>query len=200
MDPCLHPDHFYQHGQFLSHGEGPSAHDSLVPLLSQCSTMIHHDIRFPSGYGWPDDSNDSDWDDKLDERLLWRGSNTGIFYGEHTHWQSSQRSFLVRYVNDLNGTLNILTPTHDKTQRVGNPKQHRKSRVNPAMTDIAFAGEPIGCTPEICEELLQTYPWRQYQSTKDAANYKYVFDVSENTLRHSFSLNRVILGRWQWLV
>jgi hypothetical protein len=182
MDPCFHPDHFYHHGQFLSHNEGPSPQDTMVPEFSYCSTAIHHNIRIPTPYGWMEDiyprSDDLAWDNKQDERLLWRGSNTGMFHNDRTRWQGSHRNFLVRYTNDLNGTLSVLRPTSTETEIVGKPKEYRKSRLNPAIMDIAFAGEPISCSPTTCELLRSIYPWRERQSIKDAGNYKYVIDVS----------------------
>jgi len=50
MDPCNRPDHFYHHGQFLSHRIGPAPQPFLVPEFSYCSTMIHHNIRIPVPY------------------------------------------------------------------------------------------------------------------------------------------------------
>lgn len=184
MDPCLHPNHFYHHGQFLSHNEGPSPQDTMVPEFSYCSTLIHHNIRIPNPYGWLEDiypqSDDPAWDNKPDERLLWRGSSTGMFHDKRTRWQDSHRDFLVRYANDLSGTLNVLRPTSNKTEITGIPKEYRKSRLNPAIMDVAFAGRPIACSPATCDLLRGIYPWRERQSIKDAGNYKYVLDVSLN--------------------
>ncbi|KAK2467913.1 hypothetical protein APHAL10511_000208 [Amanita phalloides] len=184
MDPCLHPDHFHHHGQFLSHNEGPSPQHTMVPEFSYCSTTVHHNIRIPTPYGWVEDiyprSDDPDWTNKLEERLLWRGSNTGIFHGSKTRWQASHRNFLVQYANDINGTLGVLQPTQSKSERVGAPKEHRKSRLNPAIMDIAYAGEPMSCSPSTCELLSKIFPWRKRQSIKEAGSYKYVIDIDGN--------------------
>ncbi|KAF8628840.1 hypothetical protein AX17_005900 [Amanita inopinata Kibby_2008] len=183
-DPCLHPEHFYHHGQFLSHNEGPTPQHTMVPEFSYCSTMIHHNIRIPTPYGWVEDiyppSDNPVWEDKLDERLLWRGSNTGIFHDEGTRWQSSHRDFLVGYANDRNGTLSILYPTLNKTEKAGEAKTIQKSRINPAIMDIAFAGSPVACSFATCQLLSQIFPWRERQSIKDAGKYKYVLDVDGN--------------------
>ncbi|KAF8634774.1 hypothetical protein AX15_000731 [Amanita polypyramis BW_CC] len=184
MDPCLHPDHLHHHGQFLSHNEGPTPQHTMVPEFSYCSTTIHHNIRIPTPYGWVEDikprSHDPDWDDKQDERLLWRGRNTGMFHDKKTRWQGSHRDFLVQYANDLNGTLSILRSTRNRTEQVGVPQEYRKSRLNPAIMDITFADKPIACSPATCELLSEIYPWRERQSIKQAGNYKYIIDVDGN--------------------
>jgi len=157
---------------------------TVVPEFSYCSTPIHHDIRIPTPYGWLEDiyprSDDPAWIDKLDERLLWRGSNTGIFHNNKTRWQGSHRDFLVRYANDLNGTLSVLRPTSSATEIVGPPKEYHKSRLNPALIDIAFAGKPTQCSPATCDLHRKIYPWREHQTIKQAGNYKYIIDVSWN--------------------
>lgn len=182
MDPCSHPDHLWHHGQFLSHNNGPTPQKEMVPEFSSCSTTIHHNIHIPTPYGWVDDiprSDDPEWDDKLDERLLWRGSNTGIFHADHTRWRTSHRSTLVGYVNDLNGTLDVLFPPTSPHESVGNPRTVRKAHQNPALFDIAFAGSPHACSPSVCKQLEKLYQWRQRQSLREAGNYKYVLDVSD---------------------
>ncbi|KIL62815.1 glycosyltransferase family 90 protein [Amanita muscaria Koide BX008] len=180
MDPCLHPEHFYHHGQFLSHNEGPQPQPTLFPEFAYCSTMLHHNIRIPNPYSWVNDSKDADWDDKVDERLLWRGRNTGMFQSEQSRWQPSHRIFLVQHTNELNGTLPILFPTHNESERVGAPKHYRKARVNPAMMDTAFVDTPISCTPAVCEKLPKMYNWRGRQTHAEAGRYKYVIDVDGN--------------------
>lgn len=191
MDPCLNPDHFHHHGQFLSHNSGPSPQQAMFPEFSSCSTTIHHNIRIPTPYGWVEDihprSDDPEWDDKIDERLLWRGSNTGIFHAQHIRWRNSHRDFLVEYTNGLNGTTDLLLPTKSRKEKVGKPKRVRNAHLNPAMMDIGFAGRPISCSSPTCELLEKTFPWRARQSVREAGNYKYVLDVRDNdTLAREF--------------
>jgi len=179
MDPCLHPELFYHHGQFLRHELGPTPEREIAPLFSVCSTMMHHDIRVP---GWIEDdlsrSDDPDWNDKLEERLGWRGSNTGISHREKMRWKQSHRDFLVGLANDLNGTTRVLLPTKSEREQVGVPKEMMNSKLNPAMLDIAFAGKPLGCTPEATCRLIETmFPWGKKQSLAEAGNYKYILDV-----------------------
>jgi hypothetical protein len=182
MDPCNNPHLFYHHGQFLSHNEGPSPQPVLVPEFAYCSTTLHHNIRIPVPYLWVEDiyprSFDPEWDDKFDERLLWRGSNTGIFHSEKSRWKDSQRDFLVEFANDYRGMLDVLPPDRARNEMMVDVREMLKSRINPAVMDVAFAGKPILCESDMCEILEEDYQWRERQSNREAGNYKYVIDVS----------------------
>lgn len=181
MDPCLHPSIFYHHGQLLSHNLGPTPQRTMVPEFSYCSTMLHHDIRIASPLSWVEDiiprTNDPPWEDKPDERLLWRGSNTGIWHGPKTRWKASHRIHVVELANEVDGMITVLKPPETEDEKVGEGVEMRKARVNPAMMDIAFAGSPSGCAPEICQQLESGFQWRRWQSAREAGNYKYVLDV-----------------------
>ncbi|TFK73367.1 hypothetical protein BDN72DRAFT_814608 [Pluteus cervinus] len=185
MDPCNHPSHFYRHGSYLSLNTGPSPQPHLLPEFSSCASVIHHNIRIPNPYGWIDDiyprTDDPEFDEKMDERLLWRGSNTGIYHAPHIKWLNMHRNHLVSYTNDMNGTIKILPPTLNEEEAVGEPREVRKARINPGMMDVGYAGNPIGCEPkETCQLLKKMFVWKEQQSLRDAGNYKYVFDVDGN--------------------
>jgi hypothetical protein len=113
MDLCLHshPDHLHHHVQFLSHNMGPTPQEAMVP---ECSTTIHHNIQMPMLYGWVVGSDDPLFDDKVDKRSLWRGSNTGMFHATKTCWRNQQCIHLVRPANELNGLIMgvLYTPPH----------------------------------------------------------------------------------------
>lgn len=184
MDPCLHPILFHHHGQFLSHGPegGPEPQRDMVPEFGFCSTLLHHNIRMPSLYGWVEDihprAHDPGWEDRIDDRLVWRGSNTGIWHSPHTPWRHSHRNFLVEVANTLNGTTEVLFPTGSEGERVGRPRMMRNARVNPAVMDVAFAGSPLACAEETCPLLEEMFTWKEYQTIQEAGRYKYVLDVS----------------------
>ncbi|KAJ6551291.1 glycosyl transferase family 90-domain-containing protein [Mycena capillaripes] len=183
MDPCLHPRHFWHHGHFLSYKRGPSPEREMVPEFSYCSSHVHHNIRIPNPYGWLDDiprSDDPEWDDKIDERVLWRGSSTGISHSANTRWQHSHRISLLRIANDLRGTISILSPMKSSREPVGDPVEVRKARLNPGIMDVAFAGDPIMCDRDTCKYLQKIFPWRRRQTMQEAGDYKYVIDVDGN--------------------
>jgi hypothetical protein len=186
MDPCQHPDLFWAHGQFLSHNMGPDPYPTMIPEFSSCSTFLHHNIRIPTPYAWIEDiyprSDDPDFAEKDDERLLWRGTNTGIYRTSETRWQNSHRDLLVRSTNEVNGTINFLVPPKpgDEDHPVGSPQTARKARVNPAMMDIAFVREPSQCDAPTCAYMKEIYEYKRTQNIKEAGNYKYVLDIDGN--------------------
>ncbi|KAG2068523.1 hypothetical protein BDR04DRAFT_1208651 [Suillus decipiens] len=74
-----------------------------MPHFSFCSTLLHHDIRAAVSYGWVEDLPNSDnppWEERVDERLLWRGTNTGIFHGANTRWRQGHRDHMLDKLYD----------------------------------------------------------------------------------------------------
>ncbi|OJA20997.1 hypothetical protein AZE42_09122 [Rhizopogon vesiculosus] len=184
MDLCLHPSLLYGHGEFLKHNGGPNPESTLVPCFSLCSTLLHHNIRSAGPYGWIEDilprSDDPPWEKKTDERLVWRGSNTGISHRVDTRWRNAHRDRLVSYVNNMTGTLDILHSPLNDSEPVGGPTLLRKAHVNPALFDIQFAGQPGACPSELCDSLHEIFDWRRPQNTSQAGRYKYAFDIDGN--------------------
>jgi len=180
MDPCLHPDMLYNHGQFVSHNTGPWAERGMTPEISMCATLLHHDVLPATPINWIDDilprNIDPPWDEKPDERLLWRGSNSGIHHAPETRWRVSQRTRLVELTNQVNGTVKVLKSPKSRYVMVGKAEEVRRARINPAVMDIAFSGDP-GCADETCDELQVLFEWRRKQNARDAGQYKYVVDV-----------------------
>ncbi|KII83965.1 glycosyltransferase family 90 protein [Plicaturopsis crispa FD-325 SS-3] len=185
MDPCQHPAHLHQHGQFLSHNYGPNPNRVMIPYFSYCVTTLHHDISPATPIAWVDDvtprADDPPWEDKVDERLLWRGSNTGIWHAPHTRWAAQQRIRLVADANELRGNASVLRSPASPLEPVGPPQQVRRARLNPAAMDVAFAGDrPFNCEPDTCNALRGTFEWRAWQGQKHAGRYKYVMDSDGN--------------------
>lgn len=152
----------------------------MYPQFSYSPTLLHHDIKASMPINWVEDvprNIDPEWNDKLDERLLWRGRNTGIWHDVNTQWRISHRVRLVRSANELDGNITLLQPAASPDERVGEGVPVRKARVNPAMLDVGFAPEPSSCAPRTCEELREMFDWRSLQSLKTAGRYKYVLDV-----------------------
>lgn len=184
MDPCRHPYIFYHHAQYVSHDLGPAPQPTMIAQFSYCSTPLYHDIQPPTFISWTEDilprENDPEWGDKTDERLLWRGSNTGINHNDGTRWRYSQRMHLVSLASELTGTANVLMPRSEKgVGSAGSGMEMKKSLLNPATMDIAFTGKPIGCDPKYCDFLETQFEWRKVQDAhgKEAGNHKYIIDV-----------------------
>lgn len=138
------------------------------------------------------DGGEDVWIEKEEERLLWRGLNTGIHHGKEKPWKDAQRDRLMDLVSSppsSNSRPQKRTTSHPKTIDVlltdpssfdGFETQSlKKSILNPAMMDIAFAGKPGQCEPEVCKEVEERWEWRRRMGVKEAGRYKYVLDVSQ---------------------
>lgn len=185
MDPCFHPKLLGIHGQFLSYGDFPPNPDRpMVPRFAFCASTLHYDIRIPSLLSWVEDihphEHNPEWDDRSDERLSWRGSNTGMWQTAETKWKESQRPRTVEFANDVEGEINVLLPPLKRDDPVGESISVSRSKINPALFDIAFAGKPLQCPEDYCEEIEYMFDWRKFQDTRGASKFKYVLDVSEH--------------------
>lgn len=136
----------------------------------------------PTPYAWVEDisprSADPPFDEKPDERLLWRGRNTGIHHSSNTLWKNAHRDYFVRMANEIKGTIEIVPPNVTREEKIGEPRTVRKARFNPALLDVSFVDVPFMCSGDTCDELERLYPFKPFQSTAEAGQYKYVFDVS----------------------
>lgn len=181
MDPCYHPEHLFLEGQFISHYEGPSPHRVLIPQFSSSSTTMHYDILPIPPRGWGDEELQAEipWDQKYDERLLWRGANTGMLYHVGNHWQQSQRVRLVGLANNVEDDVTVLRPprTGEDLVQVGEGEKWQRARVNPAMFDVGFSGSPIQCDESSHAELIRDFDWRRRMTVRESDRYKYVIDV-----------------------
>ncbi|KAG6333257.1 hypothetical protein ID866_5829 [Astraeus odoratus] len=186
MDPCMHPELLVTHGQFLAHKTGPVPDSTLMPQISLCKTPLHHDIRVPVPYGWLAEDrigrDDSPWWERVDERLNWRGTTTGLFANPDKAWGYSHRSRLVSLANSMDGNLTVLPVPSSEYEPVGEPGEVRKARVNPAWMDIAFVDKPNSCDEDkgTCREMAGSWEFRRRQGRKEEGRYKFIFDVDGN--------------------
>ncbi|XP_006456003.1 hypothetical protein AGABI2DRAFT_77669 [Agaricus bisporus var. bisporus H97] len=185
MDPCTHPKLLGTHGQFLRYGNLPPPPGKvMVPRFSFCASTLHYDIRMPSLLSWMEEIHPAEfnpeWDNRTDHRLVWRGTNTGMRNTAETKWRETQRPRTVDFANDMEGEVNVLFPPAGRDDPVGEGRNVSKSKINPAVFDIAFAGEPLQCEKDYCGEIAKMYDWRKYQNTRGASVYKYVLDVDGN--------------------
>ncbi|TRM69723.1 glycosyltransferase family 90 protein [Schizophyllum amplum] len=181
MSPCYHTNLFHEHGQFISHFTGPNPREAMIAQYAYSSTTIHHDIRMPSPYGWIDDlPNEPEWEEKTDNRLLWRGSTTGMHHGPKVRWDLSHRLRMVALTNNLTTTIPVLDSRRGRDERVGQPLLHESGPLTLETTDIAFAGSAHLCSAEVCDQIEEKYKFADYQSIDEAANYKYIMDIDGN--------------------
>lgn len=183
MDPCVHPSLVRQHG-FLS-GRRPVA-EGLSAKFAISKTSLHSDVLgIP-----PELVSDSDavalvpWSQKTETRLLWRGSNTGMFYSSAHPWRESHR---VRLLNlgdpEVTSRVSVLSPpglmrgTISQSARVQDTQ-----RTNSRLFNMAFVGHPIQCDEEdgTCDDIADEYPYEDWVSREWADHHKYVVDVDGN--------------------
>ncbi|KAJ6578744.1 hypothetical protein DFH09DRAFT_1448862 [Mycena vulgaris] len=142
MDPCLHPHAFGNMGySYGTNGQAPHPskkwfRSSRIP--HRPSTTISTCL---STYLWVDDILP-----RIDERLLWRGSTTGI--SQQGTNAAMIGVWFVPFANDLRGTVSILLPVESKIDPVGEPVEVRKSRLNPGVMGVVFIGDPIMTYPD----------------------------------------------------
>ncbi|KAF8997495.1 glycosyl transferase family 90-domain-containing protein [Cyathus striatus] len=188
MDPCTNPSIFYNHAQYVKPDSGVNPPPVAAAFFTYCSTPVFSDIQLPTFIAWQEDilprENDPPWEEKTDERLLWRGTNTGMHHDKESQerWWYAQRIQLMRIVSALNGTERVLT-TREKGMMVGNGTELPKAILNPAMMDIAFTGGAVGCSPDsFCRYMETLFEWRQSHDAngRNTGNHKYFIDVDGN--------------------
>lgn len=167
MDVCAHPSIVPIHG-VLSHNS--PHHSPLTPLFSLSKTSLHSDILGVPFEQWVDTNSDSvegsliKFEDKTNDKLLWRGSNTGAFYRHEGEldWRKTHRHRFVELVNGLKEGGNIWEELRvlpggkglqghkgkgnsgSEAMTVGDLSQVVvKRRMNEEWMDVSFAGQPI---------------------------------------------------------
>lgn len=177
MDPCLHPQILHQHGQFLSHEYGPGPTVPPPPVFSYSGSRMHMDIRVATPFNWIDDvPGAKPFASKADDRLLWRGSNTGIWHADTMRfWRQSHRERLVMFADEVRGSASVLIGGERDERFTAKPESTK--RLNGALLDLEFAGGPLSCAPEACEEMRELYEYVSNMGYEDSADYKYLMDV-----------------------
>ena len=67
------------------------------------------------------------------------------------------------------------------------------AKLNSALVDVAFAGDPVQCEPSACKRLKETYAFFPVMSQNEEKNLRYIFDVDGNGWSGRFK--RLITGR-----
>ncbi|KAJ7474737.1 glycosyl transferase family 90-domain-containing protein [Mycena latifolia] len=188
MDPCQHPAHLAAHGQYLAHGAGPAPHRALVPQFSYSVTPLHSDIRPAMPLNWVPDELPNEgrppplglaWAERTDERLQWRGSNTGIWHAADGRWREAHRVRLAA-LGAGRGSVNPGTASSERTRPVGAPTEVPRARYVHALMDVAFAGAPLNGDATQRALLSSLFEFRAPHDLKTAGRYKYVLDVDGN--------------------
>ena len=149
MDLCDHPEHVALHG-FLS-GRNPTV-QPLSPIFSLAKTSLHSDILGVPTEQWSDNISTPHWYGRPEEKLLWRGSNTGTYYDISTPWRTSHRARLLRLANQISqdeedeewGVTLLPAPKLMRGETLERMTEVLPwGRANRHYMDVAFTGTPI---------------------------------------------------------
>ncbi|EJT98365.1 hypothetical protein DACRYDRAFT_90924 [Dacryopinax primogenitus] len=182
MNPCTHPELVHTVGFLSGHYDrGPGPQEAHRLLFGMCKTEgLHGDVLTVASEMWTEDVGfDPAWENKTDERIVWRGSNTGILANPHTPWKASQRVRMVSVLNNRTGSQGVLRPMGE-SEPVGEPVLRRHSWLNSVLADVAFTREPIQCEAGACEEMREMFDWRGMRTQTELNEYKYILDVDGN--------------------
>ncbi|WVQ96174.1 hypothetical protein IAU59_003277 [Kwoniella sp. CBS 9459] len=197
MDICSNPELVSLHGSLIA-GRKRQV-DRLTAIFSLSKTDSHSDVLGVPLEQWVDVNGVKEvpWSEKRHDRLLWRGSNTGMHYAVDTPWRGSQRTRLVKLASHKTGQGEVNTETSKEKVQVLSAHMDVSSKtatmeesswsanmgdLNARFMDISFTGAPIQCdiADGTCGELAQEYTWGTRVNPEQALEYKYVMDVDGN--------------------
>ncbi|ODO07250.1 hypothetical protein L198_00829 [Cryptococcus wingfieldii CBS 7118] len=180
MDPCIHPELTHLVGFLSGHGKGPGPRKDIYPVLAMCKTTLHADVLAVSMEAWTEDVEpDPAWEHK-DDRMIWRGKTTGIFFREGVPWNISQRINLVQHTGQKEGTLPVLPPALDSSSPVGYPVETPLGDLNDDLVDVAFVDHAIQCDDAVCDEIQENYHFGDRKTWAEGNGYKYLLDLDGN--------------------
>lgn len=183
FDLCHNPQHLALHG--VTAGRQPNVDGELKAMFSLSKTSLHSDVLAVPVEQWVEDLPTIPWSERKDSRLLWRGANTGIYHSKKTHWRDSHRTRVVKKTSPTaTGQLEVLpAPLSGRSGATLEDKMITAParKLNSKMFDVAFAGEPIQCGQQTCQELRDEYDFKpEHMTFENALAYKYVLDVDGN--------------------
>lgn len=157
MDICQHPEIMPIHGFTSAPGTdaGP-----LVPLFTFAKTNIHSDVLVTPLEQYSDSyiGYDPDWDKKDFNKLMWRGSTTGVDFYVTNDWKASQRARLHFLTHELEGNRNVLVAEGEEAVI---EEVIPIRNLNAAYMDVSFSGGPVQCDDETCTIMKKLIDFRE---------------------------------------
>ncbi|KAJ7710082.1 hypothetical protein B0H14DRAFT_3641407 [Mycena olivaceomarginata] len=211
-DSCHHPTILDSHGAYLAHGAGLAPYRTLVPQFSYSVTPLHTDVRVALPLNWvPDDIPNEGrppplrlaWAKRVDARLQWCSSDTGIWHASDRHWRQAHRIRLAALGADVgNMNASVLDPgvpdtLSDVTGGSVGSRAQRGVGEDPdgAEFDLdeddngeedGHAARPVGLVLPVLHTRLVpalfdvAFSGNPMNCEPTAARYKYVIDVDGN--------------------
>jgi hypothetical protein len=120
----------------------------LSPIWALSKTTLNSDVLVvpieqwvdtPEGYG--------PYKDRPHSRLLWRGSNTGMYHANKEPWIGWRKSHRVRLVEKTSavaaeGDVDVLPPPTKSGSLAMNLQHAPRRTVNAQYMNVAFVGKP----------------------------------------------------------
>jgi hypothetical protein len=166
------------HGFTMSRGTNI---EPLVPLFTFAKTTAQADIlvtpleQYSSTYiGY-----DPDWKLKTKNKLLWRGSTTGVEFNGDFDWRNSQRSRLHFMTNQKSGTRKVLAPTQTGQHGL-DWIELDLGKFNEKYMDASFSGGPVQCDEATCKIMEEEIEFKPTMGLDESYQYKYLIDVDGN--------------------
>ncbi|KAH9459375.1 hypothetical protein Pst134EA_033027 [Puccinia striiformis f. sp. tritici] len=204
MDLCQHPEWQEFHGFTAWAGPRPLP---LRPIFSfaQSPGFVSDILNAPLEQ-FEDSTKNADqvkkWEDKLDnQRLLWRGQTTGVWFDRQTNWRKSHRVRLHRlgvaskhpYGHQLKRKLRtpaLIYPSNNhstlndhQVQVVVVEKEYSLAQLSDRYLSASFVGDLVQCTVEdsSCETISKEIEFADPVDWQFQNNFKYVLDVDGNS-------------------
>ncbi|WRT69345.1 uncharacterized protein IL334_006329 [Kwoniella shivajii] len=188
MNICNHPELMEQHGLLI--GKNPQM-QSPSPVISLSKTALHADILGIPTEQWVEGGPVPAWQDRKQDKVLWRGSNTAMHYDETVSWRGSQRVRLINMTNHIGaGELVTLSPDQGKKTLRESAKSNTWPAANAEQMDVKFTGKPLQCDKNdgTCERIARDYAFAHGRmGHEEALAYKYVIDVDGNAWSARFN-------------
>jgi hypothetical protein len=153
-------------------GRRPHVQQTLLPTFSLSKTALHTDVLGVPMEQWMENLPTIPWERRTQDKLLWRGSNTGAYYSDEIDWRKTHRVRLVELASGGDEMVDVIPPPRwgkgdDDQERDGDEEDEdddpmmvtankskktireamrvlTKNAVERKMLDIAFAGdEPL---------------------------------------------------------
>ena len=147
-DLCAHPHIVNMHG--ITAGKAPNVAGRLEAMFSLSKTSLHTDVLAVPVEQWMETLPSIEWSQRNNSKLMWRGSNTGVFHSTQTPWRDSHRTRLVhdtsKYIDterDILPTPGMIGEAAKATSMKDAMLHYRSGSANARLFDISFAGQPI---------------------------------------------------------
>ncbi|KAK4053911.1 hypothetical protein OIO90_003748 [Microbotryomycetes sp. JL221] len=197
MNMCENPEWQYLHGFTSWAGMRPQL---LRPLFSFAKMTLHSDILLtPLEQFWDYEQWDPKWEDKPNNKAVWRGTTTGVWFDRLSWWRSSQRVRLWFMGKDQTGRTLV---RFDSPTANGDAIVERNVSTADLMqryVDFAFTGKAGQCSEEdgSCQAVRDLFDFQRPFGWNEANEYKYMLDIDGNAWSGRFhrllSSNSVVL-------